>query len=61
MAVIIAILVSLCVAAVEELLMNIEDGDTSSNSSSTTPSVGDAVHRDQLQVCLPSFLMLMVS
>ncbi|GFO30402.1 liprin-beta-1, partial [Plakobranchus ocellatus] len=33
--------------AVEELLMNIEDGDTSSNSSSTTPSVGDTSLRDQ--------------
>ncbi|KAK3795964.1 hypothetical protein RRG08_042958 [Elysia crispata] len=33
--------------AVEELLMNVEDGDTSSNSSSTTPSVGDTSLRDQ--------------
>ncbi|XP_059175562.1 liprin-beta-1-like isoform X3 [Physella acuta] len=33
--------------AVEELLMNIEDGDTSSNSSSTTPSVGETAIRDQ--------------
>lgn len=33
--------------AVEELLMNVEDGDTSSNSSSTTPSTGDTSLRDQ--------------
>uniref|UniRef100_A0A2C9M213 SAM domain-containing protein n=1 Tax=Biomphalaria glabrata TaxID=6526 RepID=A0A2C9M213_BIOGL len=33
--------------AVEELLMNVEDGDTSSTSSSTTPSVGDSAVRDQ--------------
>ncbi|CAL1547274.1 unnamed protein product [Lymnaea stagnalis] len=32
--------------AVEELLMNLEDGDTSSNSSSTTPSVGDTTLRE---------------
>ncbi|XP_005099772.1 liprin-beta-1 isoform X2 [Aplysia californica] len=36
--------------AVEELLMNVEDGDTSSNSSSTTPSTGDPALRDQQQL-----------
>ncbi|GFR70341.1 liprin-beta-1 [Elysia marginata] len=34
-------------SAVEELLMNVEDGDSSSNSSSTTPSTGDTSLRDQ--------------